>query len=711
MRVDTNYHHVDRFKIVAALMVVAIHTGPLTTYSENADFLLTRIVCRLAVPFFFMAAGFFLFRKLDDPPEDRQTVRRYVFRLGVIYAFSMVLYLPLNLYAGHLDDMGGVFGLFKMIVFDGTFYHLWYLPAAMIGVYVVYFLWRMLSTTSLLAVTGLLYVIGLLGDSYFGLVEQNEALSAVYACLFQWFDYTRNGLFFAPIFLALGLTVAKRAETARSVWFYIIGFVVSLGFMFVEGVLLKHYNMPRHDSMYVFLVPAVYFLFQWLLVGKGRGGGVYLRHISLWLYILHPLAIVLVRGAAKLLDLTAWLVANSLVHYTVVTCLSLMLSMIAVRILYDRPKQPDNTYRAWKELNMDNLEHNLLEIRRVLADECQVMAVVKADAYGHGSVPVARKLEQAGVKYFAVAEIEEGITLRKHGVKGNILILGHTCKSRFGDLVKYRLQQTVVDADYAQMLNQYGKPIEVHIKIDTGMNRLGERFDHRDRILSMYRQPHLRVIGTYTHLCASDRLEEEDIAYTHLQIRRFEQVIKELKAVDINPGILHIQSSYGIMNYPDLNYGLARPGIALYGVRSHLNQVRDDLKLRPVLSLRARVIAVKDVAKGESIGYGTDGQTMSSRKIAVVGIGYADGVPREYAKQGQVLVRGESAKIIGKICMDQLLIDVTHIDGVKPQDIVTIIGQDGKAQIMAEQMAEQCGTITNEILSRIGRRVECVIRS
>lgn len=713
------YHHVDRFKIVAALMVVAIHTGPLSTYSKEADFLLTHIVFRLAVPFFFMASGFFLFKKLDRP-GDSKTIRRYVTRLGAIYAFSMALYLPLNLYAGHLQQVNSLFDLFKMIIFDGTFYHLWYLPATMLGVYLVYLLWHILSIPSLLAVTGGLYVIGLLGDSYFGLVEQNEALSAVYAFLFQWFDYTRNGLFFAPLFLALGLQVAKARRRGRSIWFNLSGFAIALGLMVLEGVWLNHWQLPRHDSMYIFLVPAVYFLYQCLLAGEQGKSGVYLRKISLWIYLLHPLAIVLIRGAAKGLNLQYWLVENSLIHYGLVTGLSFLLSWLVVRLVYApaQKQRPQGNHldtaslgRAWKEIHLNHLEHNVRAIMGVVSTGCQMMAVVKGDAYGHGSGPVARKLEQLGVHYFAVAEIEEGILLRKQGVKGHILVLGYTPPARFDDLVKYRLQQTVVDAQYAHLLNRCQKPIQVQIKIDTGMNRLGERFDQWERIRSMYRQRHLQVVGTYTHLSASDCLDAHAVAYTQLQLDRFQQVISKLKREGLNPGLVHVQSSYGILNYSTLHFDMVRPGIALYGVRSHFNPVRLNLQLRPVLSLKARVMAVKEVAQGEAIGYGTDEKAGERRKIAVVGIGYADGIPREYAHSGEVLVRGMRASIIGKICMDQLLIDVTHISGIQPQDIVTLIGRDGEQEITAEQMAARCGTLTNEILSRLGQRVACVIRS
>jgi serine/alanine racemase len=366
-------------------------------------------------------------------------------------------------------------------------------------------------------------------------------------------------------------------------------------------------------------------------------------------------------------------------------------------------------HRVWCEINLSHLEHNLLELKRVLQTECNIMAVIKADAYGHGSIQIARHLNKAGVRLFAVAEITEGIILRKKGIKGDILVLGETCESRLGELLQYKLQQTVISAEYGQCLNAFGRKIDVHIKIDTGMNRLGECYSNIERVKSIYQHKNLRVIGTYSHLAVADSLEAADIDFTHIQIVHFHQVIKELKSEGIDPGILHIQSSYGIINYPELKFGLVRPGIALFGLLSHGNEVNTTLQLRPVLSLRARIVLVKDVGVNKPIGYGHDCLTTQDSKIATISIGYADGIPRALSENGgYVLIRGQRARIIGKICMDHLMVDVTHMDEVKRGDIATLIGQDGETIITAEQVAEQCGTITNEILSRLGSRVERV---
>ncbi|UHA72677.1 serine racemase VanT catalytic subunit [Paenibacillus sp. 481] len=720
-----NYGLLDDFKIVAAMLVIAIHTGPLTSYNTYADFLLTGIFARLAVPFFFMASGFLLFQKLTgEISQDRLIVNRYARKITWLYLASMLLYVPLNVYAGYFTLDFSLLSTLKDILFNGTLYHLWYFPALILGVYLTYFLYKKLSFTTMFVLTGLLYLIGLLGDSYFGLVEQKGLLHAIYSNLFSLFDYTRNGLFFAPLFIVLGAWTAQRSQTSRNVQSATssaLFFALAVALLFVEGSLVQQLQLPRHDSMYVFLVPAVYYLFQFLLTQKGRGGS-YVRQLSTWIYILHPLSIVVVRGVAKLSGLSAVLVANSLIHFVVVTLLSILFAGIVVYFISREITKPTPKHRAWVEVNLAHLRHNLVELQKILPADCKVMAVVKADAYGHGSIPVAKSLYDAGVRHFAVAECEEGITLRKHGIEGEIIVLGYTSPSRFRDLVRYDLTQTVISADYAGSLNEsrrsgksgkfgkFGRKVNVHIKIDTGMGRLGETHANMEQIRWMYQQPHLHVTGTYSHLSVSDSHQADDMAYTRAQINRFYEVIGQLKYAGINPGTLHIQSSYGILNYPDLHCGLARPGIALYGLLSNEDDnINTQVRLRPVLSLKAKVTLVHSIKAETPIGYGRSYVPVEDSRIATVSIGYADGIPRALFEQGgNVLVRGQQANIAGNICMDQMMIDVTHIDGVQEGDTVTLIGQDGAEIITAGQVASRCNTITNEIVSGIGSRVERV---
>ncbi|MGM0839059.1 MAG: serine racemase VanT catalytic subunit [Bacillota bacterium] len=369
---------------------------------------------------------------------------------------------------------------------------------------------------------------------------------------------------------------------------------------------------------------------------------------------------------------------------------------------------PGEHYRAWAEIDLTSLDHNVKALTHVISGESELMAVVKANAYGHGSVDVAKRLEQSGVRHFAVAEIDEGIELRSRGIHGEILILGYTPTHRLDDLIDYDLTQTVVNADDGERLQAFGKIIKVHVKIDTGLNRLGEQYDHTDRILSIYKQKNLQVHGTFSHLAAADSLLDRDVSFTRAQYKRLQTTAEHIRANGYDPGRLHILNSYGILNHPDMHLQMVRPGIALYGVLSTAdNPVKSDVTLLPVLSLKARVSRVNEINAGVPVGYGLSYTATRDSVIATVSIGYADGIPRHLSeKGGAVLIRGRRAKIIGKISMDQLSVDATDIKDIRQGDTVTLIGQDGAETIKAEAIAAMTGTITNELLSTIGARVK-----
>lgn len=364
--------------------------------------------------------------------------------------------------------------------------------------------------------------------------------------------------------------------------------------------------------------------------------------------------------------------------------------------------------RAWMEIDLNSLRHNIQVLQNLLPATCELMPAVKGDAYGHGAVRISKELNALGIRAFCVASIIEGVNLRKGGVKGKILILGYTHPSQFFLLKQFRLMQTVVDYEYAQMLNRYGKKVKVHIKIDTGMHRLGERSENITNVLKMFQLRNLIIDGIFTHLCVADSLNKSDEAFTHLQIDRFYRMIEELEKIGFQCSKKHIQSSYGLLNYPELKCNYARIGIAMYGV---LSSPRDKTKyavdLRPILSIKARVAAVKELLQGETVGYGLQFTAFKNMTIAIISIGYADGIPRSLScGVGNVLINGEKAPIIGRICMDQMIIDTSSISNVKQNDIATILGKSGNLEITAGEIAEQAHTITNEILSRLGGRFD-----
>ena len=363
--------------------------------------------------------------------------------------------------------------------------------------------------------------------------------------------------------------------------------------------------------------------------------------------------------------------------------------------------------RAWIELDMRNLAHNLEQFKKILPPGCEMMPAVKADAYGHGAVLVGQALQRMGISNYCVASVKEGIELRKAGIRGQILVLGYTSPCQFGELLHYTLTQTVVDFDYANELQEYGWPVCVHVGIDTGMHRLGERCENKEKIYEIWGLHHLKVTGVFSHLCVSDGLSGAEREFTYKQIKEFDGIVKYLHKRGISGFKTHLQGSYGILNYPNLKYDYVRPGIALYGVLSSpCDKTFVPVNLKPVLSLKARIECVKQLHRGETAGYGQDYLAEKDRKIAAVSIGYADGIPRELSNKGYALINGHKAPVIGRICMDQLLVDVSEIPPVFPGDEVIFIGKSGNKSISASELADAAHTISNEVLSRLGNRLE-----
>lgn len=365
--------------------------------------------------------------------------------------------------------------------------------------------------------------------------------------------------------------------------------------------------------------------------------------------------------------------------------------------------------RAWIELNMGNLAHNVEQFRNILPGGCTLMPAVKANAYGHGAGQIGQALSDMGIRDYCVASVGEALELRASGITGQILVLGYTPPCQFRDLARYHLTQTVVDLPYARLLNGLGHPILVHVGIDTGMRRLGERSEDVESICEIWELRNLKITGVYSHLCASDGNSREEIAFTRKQIAGFQIVLKELERRGIRGFRAHLQGSYGVLNYPQLRYDYARVGIALYGVLSMPgDEIAADVKLKPVLSLKARVACVKRLHAKEPAGYGLAFTAERDMKIAVVSIGYADGIPRELSNKGHALINGCRADMIGRVCMDQLLLDVSGIRNVSAGDEAVFIGRSGNLKISACEMAKRAGTISNEILSRLGNRLERV---
>lgn len=774
MAKNIQYKSIDYFKIVAAFLVVAIHTSPLASYSALGDFVLTRAIARIAVPFFLTVTGFFTLApallevsaSLPQTKNIRQTrVWRFLKKTLFLCLCAILLYLPVNLYAGQFKNIDAL-TILRMLLFDGTFYHLWYLPAVFLAMLLVILLNKRFSFQKIVWICLLLYVIGLFGDSYYGVIKYVPVIKNFYNAIFNIFSYTRNGLFYAPIFLIIGAWLhnpdenwQRRIQNGRAS--LIVGFILSMSAMIIEALTLHHLKTQRHDSMYIMLLPCIIFLFSLLLSIENkksklplnapehavfasskasqniRSQSLNLRSVSMGVYLLHPMIIIIVRIIAKLTDLEKILIDSSLIHYAVVSILSIMASIILTVIIDARKRQtaaktdksekserPKNfallsmrhckkfqTGRAWIELNQANLLQNVNALRQKMPAGCELMAAVKANAYGHGAALIAKMLNQAGVSAFCVADAMEGAQLRKCGAKGKILILGYTHPQQLSLLTRYRLTQTVIDYQYAQILNKEGKNFKAHIKIDTGMRRLGERSEQIEEISKIFTLENLDVEGVYTHLCADETTKPADRAYTLAQKKAFYDVILQLKKRGFSCPKIHVLASYGLINYPELAGNYARIGIALYGCLSNRNDADNcSLNLAPVLTLKARISIIKDLYKGESVGYNLKYTATEDKKIAALAIGYADGLPRALSLSvGHVLISGRRAPIIGRICMDQTIVDITDIPNVKEGDVAVIIGKSGEQEITVYDLAEWTGSIANEVFSRLGNRLERMI--
>lgn len=316
---------IDPFRMAAAFLIVAIHTAPLSSYSETADFLFSYCLGRIAVPFFLMTTGYFALGPLIRNADNAgRCLLKSVQKTALLYLAATLLYLPVNLYSGKLPALKDVF---KVLVFDGTFYHLWYLPAALLGICLLFLLSKAFRPRTLLFICVFLYLIGLLGDSWYGLIENIAPIKLFYDGLFRISSYTRNGIFYAPVFLFMGawISCSRVHKRYNAAMVYLTSALICLALMLGEGYLTFAFKWQRHNSMYLFLLPCMYFLFLLLLCLPGKNSP-FLRRITLLIYLLHPLVIILIRGFAKVTHLSVYLVDNSLLHYLAVCAGSLVIA-------------------------------------------------------------------------------------------------------------------------------------------------------------------------------------------------------------------------------------------------------------------------------------------------------------------------------------------------------------------------------------------------
>lgn len=370
--------------------------------------------------------------------------------------------------------------------------------------------------------------------------------------------------------------------------------------------------------------------------------------------------------------------------------------------------------RTWAEINLDALEHNIREIRKITNPNAQIMAVVKADAYGHGVAKCAEVLLKNGADRFAVATLNEAIELRRLFSDVPILILGSSLESEADELVKNNITPNVYLTEFAKALSDSAlklkKPVKVHIKLDTGMSRIGfpihdgDNSDVIEEILAISRMPMLEIEGIFSHFATSDESNED---YTRLQFKRFISVCDELEARGLTIPIKHICNSAGIMMYPEYHLDMVRPGVILYGMYPSDEVDKTKLDLKYVMSLKSIITYVKEIEPGRGVSYGKEYIADGVARIATVPIGYADGYSRLLANKAKIAVGEKLFPIAGRICMDQCMIDVSCVNNIKRGDEALIFG-DGA--VTADDIATWLGTINYEVTCMLGHRVPRVYK-
>ena len=359
-------------------------------------------------------------------------------------------------------------------------------------------------------------------------------------------------------------------------------------------------------------------------------------------------------------------------------------------------------------VDLDAIASNIKNIRAKVDKNSGIIGIIKADAYGHGSVETAKVLLDNGADWLAVAVVDEGLNLRKNGITAPILLLGYTPELRLNDVINNGFIQTVYSYDTAKKLSDaasaLGKKAVIHIKIDTGMGRIGYRVNEEsaDEIVKISKLPNIDVNGMFTHFSTAD---EADKAYTLEQYNKFVKMNDMLVERGLHIPVKHAANSAAIMDFDNMMFNMVRPGIILYGAYPSDEVKKENLSLSPAMSIKTHVSYVKDVNEGDSISYGRKYTAPSKRRIATIPVGYADGFIRAYSKGGKVLVRGEYAPIVGRICMDQFMVDVTDIDGVEVNDEVVLLGKQGDKEITADFIASVLDTINYEVFCTLSKRV------
>ena len=370
--------------------------------------------------------------------------------------------------------------------------------------------------------------------------------------------------------------------------------------------------------------------------------------------------------------------------------------------------------RCWLEINLSNLKNNIESIRSIISADMDIICVVKANSYGLGAVNISKYLSSIGIKYFAVATLQEALDLRIKGkINNEIIILSWTPVLEKETLIKYNLTQTLVDYDYAKKLNEQPGVVKCHIKVDTGMNRFGHKVNDIEIFKKMYELKNLNILGIFSHLCRVREFGEEPDNYTKTQISNFNNIISLLEKEGINVGIKHIMNSFGILRFNDnIKYNMVRPGLLMYGVspdpdNEQIDKLLVSYNFKPVASLKCKVMTVKVIEKGEKVGYNSKYTADQRTKIASISIGYADGLSFASSKNKfRVIIRNNLCPITGNVCMDSTMVKVPLDSDIQEGDEVTIFGVDERGNLVNhKEFLSKSGAPIGETFSRLGQRI------
>ncbi|MFC1666860.1 alanine racemase [Candidatus Omnitrophota bacterium] len=360
---------------------------------------------------------------------------------------------------------------------------------------------------------------------------------------------------------------------------------------------------------------------------------------------------------------------------------------------------------TFAEIDLGAIRHNLRKIKQVVGKGIGILGVVKADAYGHGMEEVSRAIVKEGVDYLGVSSLDEARELRRVGIKNKIIMLGAILPEESEAVLRFNVIQTVSDLRIARILSKLGqaknKNVRLHIKIDTGMGRLG--FWHKealDFVRSIASLKRIVIDGIFTHFPSA----EDDRLFTHGQIKDFKALIEELWQHNIDIPVKHTSNSMALIDFKDSHMNMVRPGLIMYGLYPKMNLMKR-LDLKPTLKLRTKIVYVKSVSKGRSISYGRTYVTKRDTRIATIPVGYGDGYSRHLSNRADVLIRGRRAPIVGRVCMDMSMVDVGHLKDARIGDDVILIGRQGKEIIRVEELSALTKTIPYEVVCNIGRRV------